>query len=102
MTEQPLTPEQVADQVQVTVKTVMRAIAAGHLIASQLNQVRGGWRILPSAVDDWLDLRSNRRRAPRPLADVTPVSGAATAAQLARRQTTTGSLKVAPDMGRAA
>jgi excisionase family DNA binding protein len=59
---------------RVSPKTVMRAIAAGHLEASQVTQGRGGWRIRPKAIDAWLESRSNRTRPVRPLADVTRVA----------------------------
>lgn len=95
-----LKPEQVAQRVQVSRRTVIRAINSGELEASQLAE-RGCWRIKPEAVDAWVELRSNRHRAPRPMPDVVPVSAAAAAAQRARRQGA-GTLRVTPDMGRAA
>jgi excisionase family DNA binding protein len=101
VTGRPLTPDQVAELVQVSRKTVMRAIEAGELEASQLTQKRGGWRIRPEAIDEWMKLRSNRRRPPRSLADVAPVNTTAEAAARARRQSA-GRLRVTPDMGRAA
>jgi excisionase family DNA binding protein len=58
-----LTVEQVADRVQLSSKTVMRAIHAGDLEASQLTRGRGGWRIYETAISDWLERRSNRQRA---------------------------------------
>jgi excisionase family DNA binding protein len=58
---------------RVSSKTVMRAIAAGQLEASQVTQGRGGWRIRPEAIDAWLDSRGNRTFPVRPLADVTRV-----------------------------
>lgn len=70
MPEAPLTVDEVAELMRVSSKTVMRAIAAGHLEASQLTQGRGGWRIRLSAVDAWLELRSNRTRLMRSPADV--------------------------------
>lgn len=102
MTEQPLTPAEVAELVRVSRKTVMRAIHAGELEASQLTQSRGGWRITREAVDEWMATKSNRRRAPRPLADVAPVNAAGDAAARARRPRGSGSLRVTSDMGRAA
>lgn len=97
--EEKLIPKQVADQVQVCVKTVMRAIAAGDLEASQLT-AGGTWRIKQSAVEAWLELRSNRQRPERPLAPVEPVGTAASAARRARRQTSAGRLRVTDEMGR--
>jgi excisionase family DNA binding protein len=55
-----LTVEQVAKRVQLSSKTVMRAIRAGDLEASQLTQGRGGWRIRDDAIARWLEARSNR------------------------------------------
>lgn len=98
--EKLLTPEQVGKRVQLSRRTVIRAIERCELEASQLAE-RGAWRIKPEAVDAWIELRSNRHRQPRPLADVTPVNAAAAAAQRARRQGA-GTLRVTPDMGRAA
>jgi excisionase family DNA binding protein len=74
MTDPPLTVDEVADLVRLRAKTVMRAIAAGQLEASQLTQGRGGWRIRPEAIDAWLESRSNRSAARRPLGDVGRVS----------------------------
>lgn len=58
-----LTVEQVANRVQLSSKTVMRAIHAGDLEASQLTRGRGGWRVYETAINDWLTRRSNRQRA---------------------------------------
>jgi excisionase family DNA binding protein len=58
-----LTPQQVAETCQLSARTVIRAIERGELRASKL-AVRGGWRILPIDVDEWLAARSNRRRDP--------------------------------------
>jgi excisionase family DNA binding protein len=68
-----MTPSEVAEMVRVSCKTVMRAIQAGELEASQLARKRGGWRIMPAAVEEWMRARSNRRRPPRPLPDVSRV-----------------------------
>jgi excisionase family DNA binding protein len=68
-----MTPGEVAEMVRVSCKTVMRAIEAGELEASQLARKRGGWRIMPAAVEEWMQVRSNRRRPPRPLPDVSRV-----------------------------
>jgi excisionase family DNA binding protein len=56
-----LTPDAVATALEVSTKTVMRAIGRGELRASQLAE-RGCWRILPEDVDAWLELRANRPR----------------------------------------
>jgi excisionase family DNA binding protein len=65
-----LTVEEVAGVVQLSVKTVMRAIACGDLEASQLSQSRGGWRVYESAISRWMERRSNRSRPSRPIPDV--------------------------------
>jgi excisionase family DNA binding protein len=66
-----LTVAQVAQRVQLSPQTVMRAIRAGDLEASQLTQGRGGWRVHPTAIGRWMQLRSNQNRqtvaAVRPL-----------------------------------
>jgi excisionase family DNA binding protein len=67
-----LTVDQVADLVQLSPRTVMRAIHTGDLEASQLTQGRGGWRVREDAIDDWLAARSNRSR-PNQLVAVTSV-----------------------------
>jgi excisionase family DNA binding protein len=69
---QVLTVEQVAESVQLSVSTVMRAIAAGDLEASQLTRSRGGWRVRESAIADWMNARSNRSRR-RPSTSVHPI-----------------------------
>lgn len=96
-----LTLEQVAERVKVTPRTVKRAIDRGELEASQLFAKRGGWRIeWPAAVVAWMKIRSSRERAPRPLANVTPIGAVAGAADRARRHRPAGTLRVTPDMGR--
>lgn len=62
---------------RVSAKTVLRAIAVGHLEAGRLRQGRGGWRIRPEAVDAWLEMRSNRRLRARPLGDVSGATAGA-------------------------
>jgi excisionase family DNA binding protein len=52
--------EQVAEIVQLSPKTVMRAIRSGELEASQLTQGRGGWRVREPAIATWYKARSNR------------------------------------------
>lgn len=59
-----LTPEEVAEACGVSPWTVMRAIKAGELRASQLAS-RGCWRIRPEAVEAWIEARANVERAPR-------------------------------------
>jgi excisionase family DNA binding protein len=72
---QVLTVEQVAERVQLSPQTVMRAIRAGDLEASQLTQGRGGWRIREDAIVGWLQARSNRSSS-RSLPDVRAVEPA--------------------------
>lgn len=72
---QVLTVQQVARRVQLSSKTVMRAIRAGDLEASQLTQGRGGWRVRDDAVARWLEARSNRVSS-SPLPDVRRVEPA--------------------------
>lgn len=91
MADPPLTVEQVAELVQLSSKSVMRAITAGHLEASQLTQGRGGWRVRVEAIDEWMDARSNRARRPRPLADVSRVDPAPVPRRPSRAPRTDGS-----------
>jgi excisionase family DNA binding protein len=60
-----LTLDEVAERVQLSTRTVRRAILAGDLEASQLTPRRGGWRVYETALADWMTRRSNRIRAPR-------------------------------------
>lgn len=60
-----LTVGQVADVVQLSSKTVLRAIAAGHLEASRLGQGRAGWRLKRDAVDRWMGREVMRRHVLR-------------------------------------
>lgn len=69
VTEPLYTPAEVAERCRCSTKTVMRAIHAQELEASQLGE-RGTWVIREHAIDDWIERRSNRTRPPRPLADV--------------------------------
>jgi hypothetical protein len=59
-----LKPSEVAELCRCSVKTVMRAVVAGELEASQLAR-RGTWVVRPDAIGDWLDRRSNRTRKTR-------------------------------------
>jgi excisionase family DNA binding protein len=74
--EQLLKPGEVAERCRCSSKTVMRAIMAGELEASQLGR-RGTWVVRVSAIDEWLERRSNRVRPPRPLPDVRRVNAEA-------------------------
>jgi excisionase family DNA binding protein len=64
-----LKPTEVADLCRCSVKTVMRAVVAGELQASQLGR-RGTWAVRRQAIDEWLDRRSNRTGPTRPRARV--------------------------------
>jgi excisionase family DNA binding protein len=68
-----LTVEEAASRVKVSRRTVMRAIKAGQLEASQLNQGRGGWRIYASAIDEWMRSRAAPGRIDIPAAGARPV-----------------------------
>ena len=63
-----LTVEQVAGLVQLSPRTVMRAIHAGDLEAAELTDGGRGWRVQEPAIVAWLEARSNRV-AQRRLAD---------------------------------
>jgi excisionase family DNA binding protein len=98
-----LTPQQVADACQLSTRTVVRAIERGELRASKL-ALRGGWRILPTDVDDWLLARSNRRRDPpdgqRPRGkEIQPDLSRLTISRRSSAPRTDGRLVVRPGMG---
>ena len=91
-----LTVDQVADVVQLSSKTVLRAIAAGHLEASRLGQGRAGWRVKKGAVDQWMELRSNASAcAQARMVSALPIP--ASSPDVARRP---GRLTISADMGR--
>ena len=54
-----LTVEDVAADCRVSTRTVMRAIRANELKASQLAPGRGCWRIRPEDLDAWIEQRAN-------------------------------------------
>lgn len=98
MTNRVLTVEQVADMVQLSPKTVLRAIAAGELEASQLAR-RGGWRVDPDEIPRWMARRSNlRTRLDTPLA--TPASSEGAVVRRQPRGRRSAALVVTADMGR--
>ena len=73
-----LTPEWIAERCEISTRTVMRAIRAGELKASQLAE-RGCWRIKPEDLDAWIEARANRARTARPPSPRTaPLLGAPT------------------------
>jgi excisionase family DNA binding protein len=99
-----LTPEQVAERVQVHTRTVMRAIASGDLVASQLAR-RGCWRITEQAVEAWLEARSNRQQPQRTVPVAQPIDVSSRAAgkhasagarRRGQRHATTGRVSVPP------
>lgn len=98
-----LTVGEVADIVKLSTKTVMRAIAAGELAASQLTRGRGGWRIYESAIADWMERRSNRRRPPT-IGSGQPIDAKAarppTPARRSSEDASAGALVLTADMGR--
>src|SRR3954452_21693351 len=91
MTDQLLTPQDIADRCQVSTKTVLRAIRAGRLRACRLG-TRGGFRIHPADAEAWIASSTVQPLAPAvprpaPLVDPAPVP-------------TAGELKLTPGMGR--
>lgn len=98
-----LTVGEVAEIVKLSTKTVMRAIVAGELAASQLTRGRGGWRVYESAIADWMECRSNRQRMPtigsgRP---IDPTAGRPpTPARRSSEDGAAGALMLTADMGR--
>lgn len=98
-----MTPEQVAEVVQVHPRTVMRAIVAGELEASQLAR-RGCWRVTEDAVHEWVRRRSNRHLAPvqqeaRPV-DMAVADKETVRRRRVRRGPQTGRLEVPPPADR--
>ena len=59
-----MTVDQVADQCQVSVRTVYRAISRGSLRASHLGR-GGAYRIRPEDVDLWVDGTAVRITGPK-------------------------------------
>lgn len=99
-----LTLDEVADLVQLSTRTVRRAILAGDLEASQLTPRRGGWRVYETAVAQWMERRSNLTRSPREPAVLPAAIESRPAAPSPRavRSAADGRLTVDPGMGRAA
>lgn len=100
MTVRLLTVADVADLVQCSRKTVMRAIHAGDLRAAQLAS-RGTWRVRLEDVDAWIELRS-LPPAPPEVDPVLPVPPGVVRPLRARRGRPTGMLQVTREMGRTA
>ena len=61
--ERMLTTAQVADRLQLSVAMVRKAIRDGRLRASLPAGSKHGYRIAPSAVDEWLE--ESRTKRPR-------------------------------------
>lgn len=99
MTEPAFTVAQVADLAQCSTKTVMRAIDAGELRASQLAK-RGTWRIRREDIDAWFDLRANTQ--PRPRTVTTPPARPIQVGRARRRRPAHGRVSVTDEMGRMA
>lgn len=93
-----LTVDQVARACQVSSRTVMRAIEAGDLRASQL-ATRGVWRVREEDVEAWLDLRANRRREPAPGSSDSPTVTSTVRSGSSGHRGRISDL-VTPDMGR--
>lgn len=93
-----LTLEQVAKRLQVSKRTVQRAIDRRGLRAVQVAG-RNTWRVRGEDLEAWLDQRATDRPAP-PLGQA---AGVALAVARPRPQRAgTGRLGVTPDMGRTA
>jgi excisionase family DNA binding protein len=95
-----LTIDQVAAQLQVHPRTVMRAISKRGLRAHQVAG-RGSWRVHPEALEAWLEARANRPVTPSAVVPLAPIA-AATSRARAPRGRARGVLAVTRDMGRPA
>lgn len=103
----PLTLAQVAEVLQVSVKTVRRRVESGEIRAFQAAE-RGTWRVRPEWLEEYMEAGGHHRQQdPRPLAHVGKVdpSKQPPAPRRPRRRSRTedsGTLTVKPGMGRAA
>ena len=86
-----LTPADVAEQLKVHPKTVLRAIHRGDLRAFNVGQ-RGTWRIRWADVEQWLEERANR---PRESPEVRVPASRATMPPRMRRNAPRGRLELA-------
>jgi excisionase family DNA binding protein len=88
--EKLLTPKDIAARCQISSRTVLRAIRAGRLQASQLGE-RAAYRVLEEDYQAWLAAMVVKPPVPAP-AEATPLRVVG--------QSTTGRLELTPDMGR--
>lgn len=96
-----LTIEQVAQRLQVSKRTVRRAIDTRGLRAIQVAG-RDTWRVRTVDLEDWLEERTSDRPAvPAATVAAVPAAVAAIAPRPARRHSS-GRLAVTRDMGRTA
>lgn len=97
-----LTPDDIAAHLGLCRRTVMRAIDAGDLRASEL--ARGKWFVTEDDFDAWLELRANTPRertvAPRPAARIEPSHVGPARPRRSRGGHQPGTLTVTPSMGR--
>jgi excisionase family DNA binding protein len=94
MTERLLTPADIAEQCQLSTKTVLRAIRSGRLRACRLG-TRGGFRVAAEDLEAWIaaSMVAPERHAAQPS---TPLSLAAPGSSAV------GHLVVSREMGRTA
>lgn len=96
ITGQLLTLEEVAGRLQISVRTVQRAIADGGLRASQVGAGScGAWRVRGEDLDAWLEARANRPRTAAASSDLPVIPGPRRGGRSRRK----GRLTVTADMG---
>ena len=104
MTDRLLTVDQAAELVQVSAKTIRRAIDRGELPAAHVGEPDARvhtWRIRRDDLDAWLEQRSNRGRRDSGRAEaIRPVLAAARTTGRPRRRRTHGVITAEPGMGR--
>lgn len=93
-----LTIEQVAERLQVSKRTVRRAIDERGLRAVQVAG-RGTWRVRAPDLEDWLEQRTSTQR---PLAPIAPASAVVALTTRRPRRPGNGRLAVTDEMGRTA
>jgi excisionase family DNA binding protein len=94
MPEPLLTPAEIAEQCQLSIKTVIRAIRSGRLRACRLGP-RGGYRVAPADLDAWIAASVVEPQMHRVPAPPTPIHVAVPGSSAV------GRLVVSPEMGRA-
>ena len=95
MPERLLTPAEIAEQCQLSTKTVIRAIRSGRLRACRLG-TRGGYRVARADLDAWIAANVVEPR-------MHPVPAPPTSLQVAvPASVPVGRLVVSPEMGRRA